>query len=151
MGWLEGKWEETARRLRAAVEPNLEAGETLVGVVHANQAKLFSTELFAVGIAPSRLIVVPLDRQCAAAGPAVSIRNGEIAEASVWGWGGSLVDFLSTAAAQQIRFRGGGRKWKLHVLGGNLLEDALSGSAQREGLEALVRFLLAARSDTATG
>jgi hypothetical protein len=149
MGWLERKWEETARRLEAAVAPHLESDEALVGVVHANQPKLFSAAMFAVGVTPSRLVLVPLDRRCAAAGPAISVRRAEVAEASVWGWGGSVADFLSATADQQIRFTAGGRKWKLHVLGGNLLEDALSGRGQREGLAALVEFLLAARRGAA--
>lgn len=138
-------WEELSRRLAAVVAPHLAAGEELVGVVHANQPKLFSAELFAIGVTPERLVVVPIDRRHEPAGAPLSIRRGELADCSVWGWGGGVAEFLSMSADQQIRFTAAGRKFKLMALGGNLLEDALSGPTQRHGLEALVEFLLTSR------
>lgn len=145
MGWMADKWEEMSKQLRGLVVPHLATGEQLLGVAHANQPRIFRSELFAVGVTPARLILVPIDRRNAPAGAPVSIEKGEIRSASIWGWGGSVADFLSASAGQQIRFEGGGRKWKLMLLGGNLLEDSLSGPSQRAGLSALVEFLLAAR------
>jgi hypothetical protein len=145
MGLFADNWEQVSRRLTALLAPHLATGEELVGVVHAHQPKLFSVVLYAVGVTPGRLLLLPIDRRQAAAGPPVSIAGSEIEYASVWGWGGSVADFLSGSAAQQIRFRAAGRKYKLMALGGNLLEDALSGPTQRAGLEALVGFLLSAR------
>lgn len=144
MGWLEKGWEELSKRLRLALEPYRE-GEELVGVVHANQPGLFSTQLYALGVTPTRLILLPLDRRHAATGEPVVLRAGDIEASAVWGWGGSIGDWLSASAGREIRFTAGGRKYKLMVLGGNLLEDALSGPSQKSGLQALLEFLLAAR------
>lgn len=145
MGWMANNWEAMSRQLREVVSPHLATGEELLGVVHANQPKIFSADLFAVGVTPARLIVVPIDRKMAPAGEPIAIHKAEVQSASVWGWGGSVADFLAAGAGQQIRFTGGGRKWKLMALGGNLLEDSLSGPSQRAGLAAFVEFLLAAR------
>lgn len=144
MGVIADKWEEASRRLRALLTPHLAGGEELTGVVHAHQPKVFSVVFYAVGVTPDRLLL-PIDRRQAATGPPVSIPRGEIESASVWGWGGSAADFLSAAASQQLRFGASGRKYKLMALGGNWLEDALSGPTQRAGVEALVAFLLSAR------
>jgi hypothetical protein len=145
MGWIEKGWEELSQRLCVALEPYRE-GEELVGVVHANQPGLFSAQLFAIGVTPSRLILLPLDRRSAAAGEPVVVRAGDIEASAIWGWGGSIGDWISASSGQQLRFTASGRKYKLMVLGGNLLEDALSGPSQRSGLQALLEFLLAARS-----
>ena len=144
MGWLEKGWEELSQRLRVALEPYLE-GEELVGVVHANQPGLFSAQLFAIGVTPTRLLLLPLDRRHTATGEPASVRASDIESSAIWGWGGSVGDWLAASADQQLRFTAGGRKWKLMVLGGNLLEDALSGPSQRSGLQALLEFLLAAK------
>lgn len=144
MGWIERGWEEMSKRLRLALEPYRE-GEELVGVVHANEPGLFSAQLYAIGVTPSRLILVPLDRRSAVAGEPVVLREGDIEASAIWGWGGSIGDWLSGSAGQEVRFSAGGRKYKLMVLGGNLLEDALSGPSQKSGLQALLEFLLAAK------
>ena len=145
MAFFEQHSEEASRRLAAQLAPHLAPGEPLDGVVHAVHAKLFSADLYAVGVTPSRLLLLPLDRRMEATAPPVAATRDEITDASVWGWGGSLADFLSATAGQQIRFTAAGAKFKLMVLGGNLLEDALAGPTQRAGLETLVAFLLSAR------
>ncbi|MBP9143322.1 MAG: hypothetical protein KBF21_04755 [Thermoanaerobaculia bacterium] len=145
MGWIEKGWEELSKRLRVALEPYRD-GEELVGVVHANQLGLFSAQLFAIGVTPTRLILLPLDRRSAAAGEPVVLRAADIEASAIWGWGGSVGDWIQASSGQQLRFTAAGRKYKLMVLGGNLLEDALSGPSQRSGLQALLDFLLAARS-----
>jgi hypothetical protein len=139
------RWEELSRRLAAVVVPHLAPGEELSGVVHAHQAKLFSVELFAIGVTPARVVMIPIDRRHEPAGAPISIGRGELADCSVWGWGGGVAEFLSMTADQQIRFTAAGRKFKLMALGGNLLEDALSGPTQRQGLEELIRFLLSSQ------
>jgi hypothetical protein len=144
MSFFAVNWEETSRRLAALLEPHL-AGEELLGVVHATQPRTFSADLFAVGVTPGRLLLQPIGRKLEAKGAPVSIAREAVSESSVWGWGGSLADFLSATANQQIRFTAGGEKYKLMVLGGNALEDALSGPSQKHGLEALVKFLLSAK------
>lgn len=144
MGWIEKGWEELSQRLRAALEPYRE-GEELVGVVHANEPGLFSARLLAIGVTPTRLILLPIDRRSAAAGEPVVLRAGDIESSAIWGWGGSIGDWLAANSDQQLRFTAGGKKHKLMVLGGNLLEDALSGPTQKSGLQALLEFLLAAK------
>jgi hypothetical protein len=139
------KWEDTDRLLRAAVEPELEPGEGIVGVVHATQAKTFSAELFAVGVTADRLVVVPLDRKMAPSGAAASVTRGDVRSSSVWGWGGSVTDFLSPRSGNEIRFETPSRGYQLMVLGGNVFENALAGEGKRGGLEALIDFLQSAR------
>lgn len=138
-------WEEVDRRLREVVGPELQPGEEIIGVVHANQPKTFSAELFAVAVTPDRLVIVPLDRKMAASGPAQSVTRDDVRSSSVWGWGGSVKDFLSPSSDQQIRFETPDRKYKLMVLGGNMFENALAGEGQLGGLEAFVAFLQSAK------
>ena len=145
MDFFERNGEETSRRLAEQLAPHLAPAEPLDGVVHAVQSKIFSADLYAVGVTPTRLLLLPLDRRMEATAPPVAATRAEVTDASVWGWGGSLGDFLSATAGQQIRFTAAGVKFRLMVLGGTLLEDALSGPTQRAGLEALVGFLLSAR------
>lgn len=145
MGLFEQNWKEADRLLRLQLEPQLVPGEQLVGVVHANQQKTFSAKLYALGVTPVRLILVPIDRKFQANGPVVSLTRDVITGSSVWGWGGSVGDFLSSSSDQQIRIDTPDGKFKLMVLGGNILEDALSGAGQRSGLDALVEFLISAR------
>ncbi len=142
---LAENWERHSAELAAALAPALADGERLTGVVQATEARLFSATLWAVGVTPSRLVLVPVDRRWRAKGEAVSIDRAAIESAAIWGWGGSVADFLSASADRELRFTANGRKWKLMVLGGNLLEDALSGPTQRAGLEALLDFLRSAR------
>lgn len=145
MSFVADRWEETSRRLTALLEPQLAPGEPLAGVLHALQPKLFSADLYAVGVTPERLILQPIDRDLRASAPPVSVARDGLTDSSVWGWGGSVGDFLSASAGQQLRFTASGTKYKLLALGGNALEDALSGPTQRAGVEALVTFLLSSR------
>lgn len=145
MSMFAANWEEMSRLVAAAVSSHLAPGEELTGVVYAHQPKLFSVELFAVGVTADRLLLVPVDRRCQPAGPPISIRHGELTDCSVWGRGGGVAAFLSETADQQLRFTAQGRKFKLMALGGNWFENALAGPTQRQGLERLVEFLLAAR------
>jgi len=138
-------WEETDRRLRAAVGPELQPGEEIVGVVHANQAKTFSAELFAVAVTPDRLVIVPLDRKMGTAGEAESITRADVRSSSVWGWGGSVKDFLAGSSGNEIRIETPRRSYKLMVLGGTAFENALAGDGQLDGLEAFIAFLQSAK------
>lgn len=145
MGFFADKWEEASRRLAALLQPHLAAGEILLGVVHANQQKLFSAELYAVGVTAERLILLPIDRKMEARGEPVSITRDQVTSSAVWGWGGSLADFLSGSAEQQVRFSTAETRFKLMILGGNLVENALAGPSQKSGLEALLELLRSAK------
>lgn len=146
MGFLDANWAEMARILRTRLEPCLAPGEPLVGAVQATQPKTFSAKLFAVGITPDRLIVLPVNRKWEPTGdPVHSITRADITDSSVWGWGGSVRDFLSASSNEQIRIRTPQASYKWMVLGGNLMENALAGDEHLQGLDALVEFLLSAK------
>lgn len=146
MGLMDNQRREADQRLRAALEPELQPGETLVGVVHANEQKTFSAKFYAVGVTPDRLLIVPVDRKLQAGGaPARAYRREDITGSSVWGWGGSVADLVSATSDQQIRIETAAGKMKLMVLGGNLTENALAGEGQVSGLHALIDFLASAK------
>ena len=142
---FQSKWEEADRRLREQLAPHVANDEELIGVVHANQTKTFSAELFAVGVTGDRILILPIDRKLASKGDAPeSVRRGDVRGSSVWGWGGGVKDFLSARSDQEIRIETPVRKYKLMILGGNVFENALAGDGQLTGLEALVAFLQSA-------
>ncbi|MBX3286849.1 MAG: hypothetical protein KF703_15985 [Actinobacteria bacterium] len=145
MGRFADKWAEADRMLRAVLEPSLHPGEALVGAVHANEPKTFSTQLYAVGVTPERLVVQPVDRRWAPKGDARSITRADVTGCSVWGWGGGVGSWLSTNADQQIRIETADGKLELMVLGGTLTEDALAGEGQLRGLDALSELMLSTR------
>lgn len=142
MGRFADKWAEADRMLRVVLEPSLRPGEALIGAVHANESKIFSAQLYAVGVTPDRLILQPVDRRWAPKGDARSITRADVTGCSVWGWGGGVSTWLSANADQQIRIETADGKLKLLVLGGNVIEDALAGEGQLRGLDALIEFLL---------
>jgi hypothetical protein len=145
MGFLDAKWEETSRRLRTQLEPYLAPDERLIGAVHANEPKTFSAKLYAIGVTPDRLIVLPVSRKMEAAGAPQTITRTDISASSVWGWGGTVGEFLSANSGQQIRIETPQGKYKLMVLGGNMLENSLAGDDHLRGLDALVEFVLSAK------
>jgi hypothetical protein len=146
MGFMSGKWEETAELLRSQLTPMLEPGEALIGAVHATEPKTFSANIYIIGVTPNRLIVVPVDRRMNPNGkPVRNITRADITGSSVWGHGGSIADWIGDGD-QQIRIETAEGKLKLMVLGGNFLENKLAGDDHLRGLDALVEFVLSARS-----
>ena len=145
MGFLDRKWAETAALLRQQLEPHLAPGERLLGALHATQAKTFSAQVFAVGVTPVRVVLLPVNRKMEASGEPVVLRREDIRSSSVWGWGGSVAEFISASAGQQIRIETGSAKFKLMAVGGSPIENAAAGDGQLRGLDALVDFVLSAR------
>lgn len=145
MPFFSDKWEETARRLRAELDPCLKPGEELIGAIHVNQQRKFSANLFAVGVTPDRLIVLPLDRKMKASGDPRSITRDDITSSAIWGWGGSIKDFLDVSADQELRFETATEKYKFMTIGGNIVENALAGQDQLRGLDAVIEFLQSAK------
>jgi|SRR5262245_24832969 len=142
--WSE-KWAETARLLRTELEPHLTPGEELVGAVHANRPKTFSASLFAIGVTPDRLILLPIDKKMKANGEPTSITRDDITGAAIWGWGGGVRDFLSGSANQELRFETNTEKYRFMTLGGNIFEDSLAGEGQLRGIDAVIEFLQSAK------
>jgi len=138
MGWMSDKQAETATRLRAVVDPQVPAGETLRGAVYATKPSTFSAKLFAVGVTDQHLLVQEIDRKWKPVGAALVATAGEIKVGNIFSDGAkwSLGD-----KDQEIRFEAKGQDYKLMVLGGTLLENALAGGDQVDGLQALVAFL----------
>jgi len=146
MGLFAANWAEMARMRKAVLEPHLQPGETLVGAVQATQSKTFSAKLYCVGVTQDRLIVLPVSRKMQPTGdPPTSITRADITTSSVWGWGGSVRDFLSASSDEQIRVSTADTKYKWMILGGNLFENMLAGEDQLHGLDALVEFLQSAK------
>ena len=63
MGWMADKQAETATRLRAVIDPQVPAGETLRGAVYATKPSTFSAKLYAVGVTDQHLLVQEIDRK----------------------------------------------------------------------------------------
>ena len=145
MGFFSGKWEETARRLEAELEPCLKPGEELIGAILVNQQRKFSANLYAIGVTADRLIVLPLDRKMKASGDPESVTRDDVTGSAIWGWGGSIKDFLDVSADQELRFETATEKYKFMTLGGNILENAMAGDGQLRGLDAVIEFLQSAK------
>ena len=138
MGWMSDKQAETATRLRAVIEPRVPAGETLRGAVYATKRSTFSGKLFAVGVTDQHLLMQEVDRKWNPVGEPIVATAGELKVGNIFSDGAawSLSD-----KDQEIRFDAKGERYKLMVLGGTMLENALAGSEQIDGLQALVAFL----------
>jgi hypothetical protein len=135
---MSDKQAETATRLRAVIDPQVPNGETLRGAVYATKRSSFSAKLFAVGVTDQHLLVQEIDRKWNPVGAALVATPGEIKVGNIFSEGAkwSLSD-----KDQEIRFEANGQEFKLMVLGGTLLENALAGGDQVDGLQALVAFL----------
>ena len=138
MGWMSDKQAETATRLRAVIDPQVPAGETLRGAVYATKPSTFSAKLYAVGVTDQHLLIQEVDRKWKPVGTASVATAGEIKVGNIFSEGAkwSLSD-----KDQEIRFEAKGQDFKLMVLGGTLFENALAGGEQIDGLQALVTFL----------
>ena len=145
MALFSSKWEETARRLEAELTPCLNPGEELIGAIFVNQQRKFSANLYTVGVTADRLIVLPIDRKMKASGDPQSVTRDDITHSSIWGWGGSIKDFLDVSGDQELRFETATEKYKFMTLGGNILENALAGEGQLRGLDAVIEFLQSAK------
>lgn len=142
MGWMSDKQAEAADRLRAVIAPNVPTGETLVGCVHATRRSTFSAKLYALGVTDRHLLIQEVDRKWQPAGAPVVVAPQEVAVGNIFGEGATL---SLGSKDQEIRFTAAGQDYKLMVLGGTLMENALAGTDQVDGLQALVAFLRSAR------
>jgi len=134
---------EAMARVRAAVEPSLVPGETLVGAMHAVQQSTFSGSMWAIGVTEQRLVLVPLDRKMTAKGPPTSVRPSEITKSSVDGSGGGIGHFAAALLKDggDLRFDTGSKKWKFSAIGG-LGGEQLLGSDYASGVNAVCQFLV---------
>ena len=148
MGFMDRQREAYAA-MGAYMQQLVLPGETLRGIIVANQQKAFSATLYLVGTTDRRIIMQQLDRKMQPNGQPLSYGSADITDASVWGWAhdsasrAEKVRTFLTTSGDRIKFEAGGEKWKLMTLGGNLLENALAGEYQLGGLNAFIDFLAA--------
>jgi hypothetical protein len=143
MGWIADKQHEGDERLRQAVTPAVPPGETLVGVVLANQQKALSAKLYAVGVTERHLVLQPVGRSMQPSAPAIVLAQHDVEVGNIFNEGAGLGGLGQKG--QEIRFTARGEKYKLMVLGGNLVENALASDGHLSGLGALAEFLRSAR------
>lgn len=138
MGWMADKQAEAAAMIRAVIEPSVPAGETLQGAVYANKKSSFSTKLYAIGVTEQHILIQPVDRKWKPDGPVVIATAGEVQVGNIFSEGAT---WTLSDKDMEIRFKAKGEDYKLFVLGGTMIENALAGSGQVDGLGALVGFL----------
>jgi hypothetical protein len=135
---MSDKQAQAAELIKQALEPSVPAGESLIGCVYANQSNSFSTKQFAVGVTEQHLLIQQTDRKWKPTGSAVVATPDEIEVGNIFSEG---AEWNLLEKDTQIRFRAKGEKYKLSVLGGTMLENALAGGAQVDGVQALAAFL----------
>jgi hypothetical protein len=117
---------------RPALEALLAPGEVLEGIVAVNhQQSALRGRLLAVGVTPGRLVLQPLDRGNQPDGPPTSITTADVARA--------VVDHASLRLKLRTT---DGTTWKLLMMHGEGVFGRLGGGeAQRQGVEAMLRWL----------
>jgi hypothetical protein len=139
---MSDKQAQAAELIKQALEPSVPAGEALIGCVYANQSSSFSTKQFAVGVTEHHLLIQQTDRKWKPTGSAVVATADEIEVGNIFSEG---AEWNLLEKDTQIRFQAKGEKYKLAVLGGTMLENALAGGAQVDGVQALAAFLRTAK------
>lgn len=134
--------EDIGDRLRPLLEPLLESGEELRGVLVATQQSTFRGRMVGIGVTGGRLLLQPLNRRFEADGEANSLTADRIAEAKATGAGDewfSVTAAVMDGAAVTLRLKTtDGEKLKLMMMRGEGLFGKLGGGeSQREGIEAL--------------
>jgi hypothetical protein len=139
---MSDKQAETAELLRQVVAPHVPDGETLTGCVYANKKSSFSAKLFALGTTDRHLVIQEIDRKWKPAGEAVVATPADVEVGNIFSEGAK---WTLSDKDQEIRFKVKGQDYKLLVLGGTMFENALAGTDQVDGLQALVAFLRSAK------
>jgi hypothetical protein len=137
--------DELGEKLRGAVEPLLDPGESLDGVCVATQVGLFKGRMVALAATDRRLVVQGLTRKLEPDGEPVSIPPERLQAASAEGAGGGWPELgaaVMDKAAVTLKLRTtDGEKLKLTMMRGTgPLGKLGGGEAQRRGIEAVARF-----------
>jgi hypothetical protein len=133
---------ELGDRLRGALAPALEPGETLRGACVATRTGLFKGRQVAIGVTDGRLIVQGMNRKFEPDGEPNSLPPERIANASAEGAGGGWPEIGASImhnAAVTLKLRtSDGEKLKLTMMRGTGPLGGLGGGDdQRRGVEAL--------------
>jgi hypothetical protein len=94
--------------LRPRLEPLLEAGEELRGVLVATQQSAFKGRMVGIGVTPGRLLLLPLNRKLEPAEEPIVLTPERIAEARATGAGDdwySVTAAVMDGAAVTLRLR----------------------------------------------
>ena len=146
MGVFDKGANKADEKLHEVLDPQLGAGETMLGRLLATHSKSFSATVYAIGVTPQRLILQPVGRTLEAKGEPISIVPSDIRKSSVDGMGGGVSEFLK-ADPGDIRIETADHKFKLAALGGGM-DQIFTGDAQRDGKQALIEFLYSACNPT---
>jgi hypothetical protein len=134
--------------LRAALEPSLEAGESLEGACVATQVGIFRGRQVAIGVTPKRLLVQAMTRKFEPDGPVVPLPPERLAAVAADGAGGGWPELgaaIMDGAAVTLKLRTtDGEKLKLTMMRGTGPLGGLGGGEeQRQGVEALAGWFAA--------
>jgi hypothetical protein len=132
-----------AAKVRPLIEVQLEAGETLHGVVAATHQKTFSGQLYALAVTDRRLILVPLDRHLQPKGPLQIVASSSGLDGAGGGWWSPGSAILDGVALKLELKTDDGDKLKLTFMkgGGGMLGGLAGGESQAEGVQALAAWL----------
>ena len=138
MGWMSDKQAEAAALIQQVIEPSVPPGETLTGCVYANKRSSFSAKLYAIGVTDQHMIIQEVDRKWKPVGAPRVAAPADVKVGNIFSDGAK---WTLSDKDQEIRFNAQGEDYKLLVLGGTMIQNALAGSDQVDGLGAVVGFL----------
>jgi hypothetical protein len=131
-------------KLWPALEPLLEEGETLEGMVVGSRSGFMSSKFVVIGVTPTRLIVQETDRKQNPKGEPTIVGSHELAGAKKGGFGyGDISDSIMNATSIKLTVKtASGEKLKLMMAkGGGPLGKLMGGQTQEEGVKALQAWL----------
>jgi hypothetical protein len=136
---------DLGERLRGALEPLLEPGEELRGVLVGAESGMLKGRQVAVGTTERRLLIQGMNRKFEPKDDPLLLTPDRIADVSVDGAGGGWVDVgpaILDATAVTMKLRTvDGEKLKINMMRGTGPLGGLGGGeTQREGLEALAAW-----------
>ena len=143
--------EDIGDRLRPLLEPLLEPGEELRGVLVATQQSAFRGRMVGIGVTDRRPLLQPLTRKLKPAEARLSLKPDQLAEARASGAGEGWLNLAAAVmdgAAVTLRLRTtGGEKVKLMMMrGSGVLGKLGGGETQRRGVETLADWFAAVDS-----
>ena len=131
-------------KLWPALEPLLEEGEALEGMVVGSRSGFMSSKFVVVGVTPTRLIVQETDRKQNPKGEPTIVGSGELAGSKKGGFGmGDVSDSIMNATSIKLTVKtASGEKIKLMMAkGGGPLGKLMGGETQEQGVKALQAWL----------
>lgn len=135
---------DITEKLWPALEPLLEEGEELEGMVVGSQSGFMSSKFVVIGVTPTRLIVQETDRKQNPKGEPTIVGAGELAGSKKGGFGmGDVQSSIMNATSIRLTIKtASGDKLKLAMAkGGGPLGKLMGGETQEQGVQALQAWL----------